>query len=93
MGLIEALTFQQLHDDEGLITAFVQLVDGADAGMVERRRSACFTPETLQRCRVPACGLGEKFNGHRTAQLLVLGLVDNTHSTLAQRTNHPIVAK
>ena len=35
MGLIEALAFQQLHDDEGLVAAFVQLVDSADAGMVE----------------------------------------------------------
>lgn len=35
LGLIEALAFQQFHDDEGPVAAFVQLVDSADAGMVQ----------------------------------------------------------
>ena len=33
--LVQALTLQQLHHDEGLLAAFIELVNGADAGMVQ----------------------------------------------------------
>ena len=59
MGPVEALPFQQLHYDEGLVAAFVQLVDGADAGMVQRRGGARFAPETLQGRWLLACRFGQ----------------------------------
>src|SRR5580658_7450708 len=36
LGPIKALPFEQFHHDEGVVAAFVQLVNGADAGMVQR---------------------------------------------------------
>ena len=33
--LVQALTFQQLHHDEGLLAAFIEFVNSADAGMVQ----------------------------------------------------------
>jgi hypothetical protein len=65
--LIQALPFQQLHHDERLITAFVQLVDRADAGMIQRGGCAGFTPETLQRRRILAGGFGQQLDGHQAA--------------------------
>ena len=93
MGPVEALAFEQFHHDEGLVAAFVQLVDGADAGMVQRRRGTRFAPETLQRRRVLARGLGQQLDGNRAAQLLVFGLIDNAHPSLAEATDDPVMAQ
>ena len=87
--LIQALPFQQLHHDERLVAAFVQFVNGADAGMVQGGGSACFAPETLQCRRVLAGGFGQELDGDRAAQLLVLGLIDHAHPTLAQTADNP----
>ena len=78
---------------KGLVTAFVQLVDSADAGMVQRRRGTRFAPETLQRRRVLARGLGQQFDSDGAAQLLVFSLVDYAHPTLAEAADDPVVAQ
>src|SRR5579859_1719741 len=63
IDLVEALPLQQLHHEEGLIAAVVQLVDGADAGMVQGGGGARFAPKTLERRRVLARRLGQKLQG------------------------------
>jgi hypothetical protein len=40
--LFQRLAFQQLHGDEGLAFVLVNVVDGADVRMIERRRRASF---------------------------------------------------
>jgi hypothetical protein len=90
---VEALAFEQFHHDEGLVAAFVQLVDGADAGMVERRSGARLAPETLQRRRVLARGLGQQLDGDGAAQLLVFSFVNYAHTPLAKATDDPVVTK
>ena len=57
--LVQALAFQQLHHDEGLLAAFIELVNSADTGMVQRGGGARFPPEAFQCRRILACGLGQ----------------------------------
>jgi hypothetical protein len=38
-----------LHGNKGLAVAFVDVVNGADVGMIERRGSLSFTLEAFQR--------------------------------------------
>ena len=59
IDFVQALPLQQLHDDEGLIATVIELIDGADARMVQGGGGARFAPETLQRRRVLARRLGQ----------------------------------
>jgi hypothetical protein len=84
---------QQFHHDEGLIAAFIQLVNRADAGMVERGGSACFAPKAFQRSRVLTRRFRQQLDGNRPSQLLVFGLIDHAHAAPAQATHDPVVAQ
>ena len=53
-AVAERLSFQQLHNDEGLTLMFPKFVNVADVGMVERRRRPRLTAETLQRLWITA---------------------------------------
>jgi hypothetical protein len=46
--LFQRPAFQQLHGDEGLAFVFVNVVDGADAVMIQRRRRTRFALEVFQ---------------------------------------------
>jgi len=46
--LLEGLPFEQLHGDERLAFVFINVVDGADVGMIQRRRGARLALEALQ---------------------------------------------
>jgi len=46
--LFQRLAFEQLHRDKGLAFVFVNVVNGADAGMIERRRRAGFALEAFE---------------------------------------------
>ena len=50
--LLERLSFQKLHDNEGLSVIFSNFVDRADVRMVQCGCSAGFTPKAFQSLRV-----------------------------------------
>jgi len=56
----ESLAVEKLHHHEGLAFVLADLVDGADVGVVERRGSARFAPEALQRLRIAGNVLGQE---------------------------------
>jgi hypothetical protein len=60
------------------------LVDSTDIGMVERRPSAGFATEPLQRRWVERHVVRKKFKRDQAAEFCVLGRVDNTHPTTTQ---------
>jgi hypothetical protein len=80
---IERLAVQQLHDEEGLAAGFIDLVDGADAGMIEGRSDAGLAVEALEGGGVGSGVAGDELEGDVAAEAKVLGLVDDTHPARA----------
>ena len=59
--MLESLTLQQLHDNEGLTFAFIDVVNRADVRMVESRGSSRFALETFQGMKIFRQFLGQEF--------------------------------
>ena len=82
--LIEALPFQQLHRDECFRFVLFDRVNGADAGMIQRRCRARFAQKALQRLRVAMRIFGQEFQGHAPPEFCVLGFIHHAHAAAAQ---------
>ena len=74
-SLAKRLTFQTLHGDERLALVFLNCVNGADFGMVERRRSPRLAAERSLELAVLGQFFGQELERHAAAELGVLGLV------------------
>ena len=80
----QRLTFEQFHDDEAPSALLVDVVYGADVGMVQRRSSARFALEPLQRLRIAVQRLGQELQRDPAAQPRVFCAVDDAHPARAQ---------
>ena len=90
-AVFEGLALQVLHDDEGLAFMLVNVVNGADVGMIERRGRAGFALEAFQRLAVLGKMLRQKLQGDEAAEFNVLGLVHHSHTPVTQHLQHPVV--
>src|SRR3974390_406724 len=79
-AVAKRVPFQQLHGDEGTALIVVNLVDGADVGMIECGSCARLALEPLQRARVAHRSVGKKLQGNQTAEANVLSFIDHTHT-------------
>ena len=68
----------RLHDDEGLPILLIDLVNCADAGVVEGRSRFGFALKTAERLRVFGYIVRQELEGNEAAEFDVLGFVDNT---------------
>ena len=59
---------------------FLNLVNGADVGVIQRGSGTRFAAEALQRLRVLVEFFREKFERHTAAKLEIFGGVDHTHA-------------
>src|SRR5437016_505255 len=66
--LVEGLAFEQLHGDEGPAIVFLDGVNGAYAGMIERGGGAGLTEETFESLGVAVGVFREEFQGYPAAQ-------------------------
>ena len=89
--LAQRLALEQLHRDEVLALVLVDLVDGADAGVVEGGGGAGLALEALERGRVPRHLRGQELERDVAAELRVLGLVDDAHAAAAELRRDPVV--
>jgi hypothetical protein len=90
-AVLEGLACQHFHDNEKLAVEFRDLVNGADAGMVQRRRGPRFAPESLQSLWVLSEILGQEFEGNVTAEVQILGFIDHTHPAAANLLNDAVM--
>jgi hypothetical protein len=67
------------------------LVDGADIGMVQGRRSSSFTSKSFERLRVMIHIFGQEFQGDEATKLGVFSLVNHTHPAAAQLLQDAVV--
>ena len=81
----------QLHDDEGRPVSLVDVVDRADARMVQRRGKARFAPEALERIVIGEQLRRKKLERHFTAEQQILGAINDTHAPAAELAQHAIV--
>ncbi len=90
-SMLERLTFEMLHGDEGPPPVLADLIDGANAGMVQGGGGARFAPEALESRGVVGDFGGEKLEGHEAPQIDVFGLVHHTHPASAQLLDDAVV--
>ena len=74
----------QLEDEGGDGLRFLEAVDGADVGMVERRQHLRFALESRQPVRVGGHRRRQYLDGDVTLQLAVAGAIDLAHAARAQ---------
>ena len=76
--------FEIGHGDEGLPVHFVDFIDGANVGVIQRRRRACLAKESgLGVRRAESLG-GKEFQRNQPLQAQILGFIDNPHSAFPE---------
>src|SRR5581483_532326 len=82
--LLQAFSLQPFHDDEGVAVVVFNAMDRADIGVVQKGCSPSFAREPLERFGIPGQILRDELQGHMAAELEVLGLIHDTHTTASQ---------
>src|SRR5882762_1982257 len=90
-ALLQALTFQFLHNDEGMPVVLFDAMDRADMRMIQLRGCPRLTLETLQRFGVAHKIFRDELERNVATQLDVFGLIDYAHTTAAQLSQDAIV--
>src|SRR5437879_6342098 len=79
-AMLQGSAFQKFHREKRMAAGFVNLVNGADVGMVERRSGARFSLEPFQRLAIAREIVGQKLQRDEPAKLDVFGLIHHAHS-------------
>ena len=90
--MLQRPPLEEFHGDERHAVLLVDLVDRADARMIERGCGARLTLEALQRLRVLHHLRGEKLQCDGPAQLDIFGAIDHTHTAAAQPFSYAVMA-
>ena len=83
-SLIEVLSLEQFHRNKRLrlfTLVFFNRVDGANVGMVQRRRSACFQQEAVESVLIARELRRQELQGDFAPEVQVLRLVHNSHAS------------
>src|SRR5271157_3649167 len=84
-------SIEEFHRNERPAALLVNVVDGADVGMVQRRGGASFAPEALQRLPVVSQIVGKELEGDEAAKTGVLGLIHHTHPAATELLDDAVV--
>jgi len=90
-AVFERLSFEKLHRDEGLALVLVDVVDGADVGVVEGGGGASLALEAFLCLVAGEQPLGQELERHLAAEAGVFGLVDHTHPPAAELLEDAVV--
>ena len=83
-GVLERQAIEKLHGDERLAFMLVNVVNGADVGMIQRRSGLRLALEAGQSLRIFGDIVGQEFQRDKAAELEVLRLVNHAHAAAAQ---------
>ena len=72
--VLERRTVEELHDEEGASPVFIDVVDGADVGMIQGRGCFSLAAEALQRLAILGQVLRKKLEGDKASEASVLAL-------------------
>ena len=90
-AMFQRLAVEKLHGDERLLTAFADFVNGANVGMIERRRRTRLAAKPFQCLRVSRQFLGQEFEGHEAAKVGVLSFIDHAHAAATEFFDNAVV--
>src|ERR1700680_760560 len=90
-AMLQRRPFQKLHRDEGLGIMLADLINRADVGMIEGRRSAGFAPEALGGLGVLGKFFRKEFQADEASNLKVFGLVDHAHPAAAELLDYAVM--
>src|SRR5581483_5048905 len=75
---------KKFHDDVSVAFVLTDVVNGANVGMVQRRRGLCLAAKSSQRLWIPRYVLGQELQRNKAMQPRVFGLIHNPHSATAK---------
>ena len=90
-AVLQRRTIEKLHDDERHPILLIDLVDGANVGMVQCRGGLCLALEAAERMWIFGYIIGQEFEGYEAAQLNVLGPIHHPHPAATQLLNDAVV--
>lgn len=82
---------KQLHRNEASARVLADVVDRANAGVIEGRGGTGLALEAFERLRVRRDRVGEELEGHLAPKAQVLGPVDDAHPAAAELLDKAIV--
>jgi hypothetical protein len=88
---VERGPLEVLHRDERTAIFFTNVIDRADAGMIQCRGCLGFAVEAIARNWIARDVIGEQLERDKPVQAAVFGLVDHAHAAFAQQFKKPIV--
>src|ERR1700733_11213208 len=77
--MLQGYAIQEFHGDKGLAILIADVVNGANVGMIQRRRSLCLALKAGQCLRIAGNFFGKELEGNETPQPCVLGFVHYSH--------------
>ena len=89
--VFQGLAFQVLHDDEGLVAVFPNVVDGADIGMIQGGRRLSLAPEAAESCGIARDIFRKELQRDKAVEARVFGLVNHAHPATTELFYHPVV--
>ena len=89
--MFQGLAFQVLHDNEGLVALFPDVVNSADVGMIERGRRLRLAAEAGESGGVAGNVFGKELQGNKAMQARVFSLVNHAHPATTELLDHPVV--
>ncbi len=63
---------------------FIDVVDGADVGVIKCRGGFGFAPEPIQGLAIFTYGLGQELKGNEATQLRAFGFVHDAHTAATE---------
>ncbi len=90
--VLERFALDEGHRDERLAACVIDLMDWADAGVVQSGGGLGFTQKALLRLLVIQQMSGKKLEGDGAFKFGVLGLVNHAHAALAEFVEDLVVA-
>ncbi len=89
--VFEGGAVEELHRQEGAAVLFSDVVDGADIGMIQRRRCFRFALKAGQGLRVAGDVVGQQLQRYKAMQPQVFSFVDDSHSASAELLDDAVV--
>jgi hypothetical protein len=83
-NVFERGAVEKFHGDEGFAVFFADVVDGADARMIQRRRGLRFALETAESLRIAGNFIRKEFQRDETMQTRVFRFVHDAHASAAE---------
>ena len=91
MRCFQCLAVEELHDDEVPPIVRVNVIDRADARMVQRRGGLRFALQPLKRHLITFKLIGQKFQCYTAGQPSVVGRPNHTHASVAELFDDSVV--